>query len=123
VPTPVAVPQILTTSVVSGPSLTTTSTTAAFRFRSSAPDARFTCRLDGGKAARCSSPKKYTGLHTGGHVLKVTASSLSAGLTDPMGATYRWTVATCSPASSTCTAAARLRAKETLARARRGTSG
>jgi hypothetical protein len=63
----------------------------------------FTCKLDGGAWAKCSSPKSYSSLATGAHQFSVRATD-AAGNTDASPATRSWTVtATTPPPSTSCT--------------------
>jgi subtilisin-like proprotein convertase family protein len=79
------------TTITSGPSGTTTSTSATFEFTASEP-ATFECKLDTDAFAACTSPKAYTGLGDGSHTLRVQATD-AAGNTDPTPAERTWTVA------------------------------
>jgi hypothetical protein len=81
------------TSISSGPSATTTATTASFSFVSSEAGSSFGCKLDKGKWSRCRSPRSYAGLATGSHQLSVRAHD-GAGNVDPTPATWSWTVVT-----------------------------
>ena len=61
------------TKIDSGPSGTTVSAAAEFRFSSSEAGSSFECRSDGGNWTPCSSPQRYAGLSTGGHAFEVRA--------------------------------------------------
>src|SRR5439155_1992398 len=50
-----------TVTITSGPSNPTTQTTATFTFTAS-ESVTFTCQMDSGTPATCTSPKTYTGL-------------------------------------------------------------
>ena len=78
------------TSIVSGPSGSTTSTTASLAF-SATESATFECRLDAGAWSACTSPKAYTGLAVGVHTFDVRATD-TAGNTDLSPASRGWTV-------------------------------
>ena len=78
------------TTIQSGPSPSTSLTSATFTFSSEA-GAAFECRLDGGAFGGCTSPKIYTGLHEGTHTFAVRATD-SAGNTDPSPAIRPWTI-------------------------------
>lgn len=84
------------TAITSGPATYLRSTTAMFRFSSSASGASFTCTLDG-VATACASPKSYTGLTQGAHTFSV--ASTVGGLTDATPATRTFTVDTVSPSA------------------------
>jgi hypothetical protein len=65
---------------------------AQFRFSASEHGATFRCRLDGHRANRCSSPKKYRNLNPGRHAFQVYAVD-GAGNADPTPARARFTIA------------------------------
>jgi CSLREA domain-containing protein len=83
-------PSILDTTILSGPTLTTTSTSATFEF-ASALAASFECALDGGAFAACASPAIYADLALGVHTFDVRALD-ATGTADPTPARYGWTV-------------------------------
>jgi hypothetical protein len=68
----------------------TTSTSASFTFTSNEAGT-FTCTLDAGAAAPCTSAKAYSGLTVGSHTFTVGATDL-AGNTDASPATQTWTI-------------------------------
>jgi hypothetical protein len=74
----------------SGPPATVTSSTARFVFSADEP-ASFTCALDSGAPAPCSSPVMYNGLTPGSHTLTVRSTD-TAGNADPAPAARTWTV-------------------------------
>jgi hypothetical protein len=84
------------TMIDSGPSGTTSSSSATFAFSSNDPSATFECKLDAGSFASCSSPKSYTGLSEGSHTFTVRATD-GVGNTDQTPATRTWTVDTSAP--------------------------
>ena len=86
----VSTPPTPDTLIDTGPPALTTSTSATFTFHSTASGAAFTCRLDGGKAGGCTSPRSYTGLSTGNHSFSVFATA--NGISDPTPAVSAWTV-------------------------------
>jgi hypothetical protein len=79
------------TSILSGPSGTTTATGAEFAFTATEAGSSFECRLDGGSFAACTSPKSYSGLAVGSHAFSVRAKD-AAGNVDATPATRSWTV-------------------------------
>jgi len=81
--------------VSGGPANPTNATTASFTLTDADPTATFTCTLDGGAAAACTSPRAYSGLADGTHTFSVTATD-PAGNTSP-ATTYTWTVDTVVP--------------------------
>ncbi len=79
------------TTIDSGPSGTTTSTSASFGFSASESGSTFQCSLDSGAWASCTSPKPYGSLAVGSHTFSVKATD-GAGNTDATPATRGWTV-------------------------------
>lgn len=73
-----------------GPEGRTTKRTSTFRFISE-PGATFRCRLDDGRAKRCTSPYTLQRLAFGKHVVRVAARD-EAGNLDPTPATWRFRV-------------------------------
>jgi CSLREA domain-containing protein len=97
-PTPAPVPPAPVAKVApkvkitAGPKKSSAATTAKFKFKATnVSGAKFECKLDAGKWAKCSSPKSYKGLQPGGHTFRVRA--VAAGLTGPV-TKYRFTVRT-----------------------------
>jgi Bacterial Ig domain len=80
------------TSISSGPSGSTTATSADFGFGSSEAGSTFECRLDAGAWGACASPKGYSDLSAGAHTFSVRAED-AAGNVDASPATRQWTVA------------------------------
>ncbi|HLF41335.1 MAG TPA: phytase [Acidimicrobiia bacterium] len=78
------------TSITAGPAGTVSSTTASFSFSANEP-ATFSCRLDGGAAEACASPRSYDGLADGPHHFEVSATD-TAGNTDATPAERDWTI-------------------------------
>jgi len=78
------------TTVTDGPSSTTTSRQATFRFVSSIPGSRFRCRLDSRSWSKCNSPRTYTSLSPGSHTFRVRATVF--GRLDPTPAHRSWTI-------------------------------
>ena len=79
------------TSIVSGPSGSTTATTATFDFASPETGVTFECALDGAAFTACSDPSTFSGLADGNHALQVRAVD-AAGNVDPSPASRAWTV-------------------------------
>jgi hypothetical protein len=78
------------TTLVSGPSGTVTSSDASFTF-STNEASTFSCKLDSGSYASCTSPTSYSGLAAGGHTFRVRATD-RAGNVDASPAARSWTV-------------------------------
>ena len=72
--------------ITGGPSGTVPSGDVSFSFAGNHGGMTFSCRLDGGAAQPCTSPKSYAGLADGGHTFEVTG-------------TDRWGTADATPAS------------------------
>nr|MBA2383348.1 Ig-like domain-containing protein [Actinomycetota bacterium] len=79
------------TTIVSGPSGTTTSTSASFTFSSNEGGASFACSLDGAAFTTCTSPQSFSGLAEGAHVFSVRATD-ALGNTDATPASQGWTI-------------------------------
>jgi hypothetical protein len=79
------------TTITSGPTGTTTATSATFSFSSSETGSAFACRLDGGAWTGCASPSTRSGLAPGAHSFEVRATD-AAGNIDPTPAARGWTV-------------------------------
>jgi PKD repeat protein len=79
------------TFIDSGPSGTTSSTSATFTF-SATEASTFECRLDGGGFGTCASPQTYSPLGTGSHTFEVRATDGSDNV-DQSPASRTWTVA------------------------------
>ncbi|WP_284668648.1 Ig-like domain-containing protein [Myxococcus sp. SDU36] len=84
------------TTIVSGPSGTTTSSSATFDFDSNESPVTYQCSLDGGPFVACTDPVTFTGLADGSHTLAVRAVD-AAGNVDPTPATRTWTVDATAP--------------------------
>jgi PKD repeat protein len=78
------------TTITSGPSGTTSSTSATFEFIANEP-ATFECSLDTAPFGACSSPASYTALAEGSHTFRVRSTD-TAGNVDPTAAERSWTV-------------------------------
>jgi hypothetical protein len=70
------------TTIVSGPGKRLAEGVARFGFKSSEVGSTFQCKLDGKKAARCASPRRYGNLKPGRHTFRVWATD-KAGNKDP----------------------------------------
>jgi hypothetical protein len=79
------------TKISSGPSGTTTASTASFGFESTEAGSSFQCRFEAGDWTSCASPATYRGLALGAHSFAVKAVD-GAGNADPSPATRHWTV-------------------------------
>ena len=79
------------TLLTSGPSGSTTATTATFAFDATIGGSTFECRVDGGAWANCTSPTTYPALALGSHLFEVRAKDLS-GDVDGSPASRSWTV-------------------------------
>ena len=69
---------------------------ATFSFRSSDPDSRFRCKIDGRPFKACASAKTYVGLAQGPHKFAVVAVD-AAGNPDPTPATARFGIVRAKP--------------------------
>ncbi|MBI5549177.1 MAG: DUF11 domain-containing protein, partial [Deltaproteobacteria bacterium] len=88
------------TSIVSGPSGTVASTSAAFDFGSPEAGVTFECRLDGAATfTACTDPVTFNALAQGAHTLEVRAVD-AAGNADPTPASRSWAVDTVAPDTS-----------------------
>ncbi|HEX4775192.1 MAG TPA: metallophosphoesterase [Acidimicrobiia bacterium] len=87
------------TVIDAAPPAATNATSASVAFHATLPGATFTCSVDGGGAAPCTSPLTLTGLAEGAHSVSVAATS--GGLTDPTPAVATWTVDTTAPPAPT----------------------
>jgi hypothetical protein len=84
-------PATVETSIAAGPPDPSASPDATFSFASNVAGATFHCSLDGAAAKPCSSPITYSGLASGKHTFRVTASTDNG--VDESPAEYSWTVA------------------------------
>jgi hypothetical protein len=87
------------TTIVGGPTGTTSSRTATFRWSSNEPQAHAQCRLDGAAWTDCGDEITYSGLADGQHVFEARAHD-PAGNIDPTPASRTWTVDTTAPDTS-----------------------
>ena len=79
------------TVVNSGPSNPTNAVTASFAFTATEAGSTFECALDSGSWGSCTSPKSYSGLGEGNHILRVRATD-GVGNTDASPASFDWQV-------------------------------
>jgi hypothetical protein len=77
-------------TISASPANPTTSTTASFSFSSSKTGSTFSCALDAGTAAACTSPQSYSGLAAASHTFTVTAKDPAGNVSAP--ASYTWTI-------------------------------
>ena len=78
-----------------GPPSATNQRAATFVFADGEVGASFTCQLDSGPIASCSSPKSYGGLADGPHTFAVRVQDAVGNVSGP--STYTWTVDTVAP--------------------------
>jgi hypothetical protein len=79
------------TKIVKGPGGKLAKGRARFTFTSSEAGSSFECKLDGRKASRCTSPRRYAGLKPGRHIFRAWAID-AAGNRDPTPARRRFRV-------------------------------
>ncbi|MBS1883220.1 MAG: right-handed parallel beta-helix repeat-containing protein [Actinobacteria bacterium] len=89
-PPPPAPPKAPKVKITAGPKKSSTATTAKFKFKAQpAAGAKFECKLDNAKWARCSSPKTYKQLKVGKHTFRVRA--IASGKTSA-AAIFKFTI-------------------------------
>jgi hypothetical protein len=79
------------TSINSGPSGTTSSSSASFMFSATEANVSFACRLDTGVWESCTSGKSYSSLATGSHTFYVRGTD-QAGNVEASEASRSWTI-------------------------------
>ena len=79
------------TTLTSAPAGTTTARTASVSFTSNESGSSFSCKLDAGAWAACTSPKAFSDLTVGTHTVQVRAAD-AAGNVDPTPASATWEV-------------------------------
>jgi MYXO-CTERM domain-containing protein len=77
-------------SITASPANPTNQTTANLSFSSNKAGSTFSCKLDSGAAATCTSPKIYSGLGAGSHTFTVTATDAAGNVSAP--ASYTWSI-------------------------------
>jgi uncharacterized delta-60 repeat protein len=87
------------TTIIGGPSGTTSSSSATFTFSASESGVSYQCSLDGGAWASCSSGLSYAGLADGMHMFEVRAVD-AAGNVDPTPAQRSWSIDSAAPNTS-----------------------
>ena len=85
-------------SITAAPPALSNQTTATFSFNSSEAGSTFSCTLDSGAPASCTSPRNYSGLVAGGHTFTVTAADRAANLAAP--ASFTWTIDLTAPVAT-----------------------
>ena len=83
------------TTIDSGPAAgsTVTTTSATFGFSSTEPESSFSCSIDGGSFAPCTSPNTVSGLSDGSHTFSVRVTN-GLGTVDPTPASRGFKVDT-----------------------------
>jgi hypothetical protein len=75
-PPPTSTPKAPKVKITAGPKKSSTAKTAKFRFKAEpAAGAKFECKLDNAKWAKCASPKTYKNLKVGQHTFRVRATA------------------------------------------------
>src|SRR6266851_5198375 len=85
-------------TITAKPANPTNQTTANFSFSSSKAGSTFSCKLDSGAAAACTSPTSYTGLAAGSHTFTVTGTDPAGNVSAPVS--YTWTIDLTVPVAS-----------------------
>lgn len=80
------------TTILSGPPVSTTSSSAHFSFRASEDHISFQCRIDTAAFAACSSAPTFNGITEGRHTLQVRTTDL-VGNIEQSPKVYGWAVA------------------------------
>jgi len=91
----VAGPKVATPTITSGPSGSTSATSAVFAFVAGTRGDTLECALDGAAFAACTSPKAYSGLRDGAHTFRVRERTRAGQVGD--AAARSWTVDTVAP--------------------------
>ena len=84
---------------VTSPSPDVNSTSASFSFTDDDATATFRCKLDGGAASSCTSPKAYSSLSDGQHAFSATA--VDAAGNESAATSVTWTIDTTPPPTPT----------------------
>src|SRR5882672_3655176 len=77
-------------TITSSPTHPTTQTTASLSFSSSKAGSTFSCKLDSGAAADCTSPQSYSALAAGSHTFTLTATDMVGNASAP--ASFTWSI-------------------------------
>lgn len=93
--TPIPAPSTLISSV-NPVGTTVSSQSMTIEFSGDQQGLSYQCSLNGSAMALCTSPVVYSSLSNGAHNFKVVATN-SSGISDPVGATYSWTIDAVSP--------------------------
>src|SRR5207245_2854733 len=88
----------LVATITGSPANPTNQTAATFSFSSSEASSSFSCKLDSGAAAACSSPRSYSGLTAGSHTFTMTATDPAGNASTPASST--WTIDLTVPVAS-----------------------
>jgi RNA polymerase sigma factor (sigma-70 family) len=104
-----------TVVITAAPAGVVTAPAASIAFRASEPGVTFTCRLDGGASARCTSPASYQGLAVGAHTFAVRATDGTGNVGPEVFARWTYTPPDTSPPSVRLTSAPPARTSETRA--------
>src|SRR6267142_135611 len=88
----------LLVTITASPPNPSNQATASFSFGASTAGSTFSCRLDSGAAAPCTSPRNYSGLVAGGHTFTVTATDPAGNLAAP--ASFTWTIDATAPVAT-----------------------
>ena len=89
-------------TITASPPNPTNQATGSFSFSSNEAASTFSCKLDSGAAAACTSPQSYSALAAGSHTFSVTATDTAGNASAP--ASFAWTI-DLTPPTATITAA------------------
>src|SRR6266850_4658355 len=77
-------------SITSSPPSLTNQTMASFSFSSNKAGSTFSCKLDSGAVAACTSPQSYSALAAGSHTFTLTATDMVGNASAP--ASFTWSI-------------------------------